>query len=204
MEDLHEIVTRARAFAVEAHGPQLYSGVPYVHHLDMVRRVLLRFKADATPEFQAAALLHDVIEDTPRNYSDVERAFGAQVAELVYLLTDELGRNRHERHAKTYPKIKGHYMATTLKLADRIANVEHSIQAGDEPHLSMYRREHFDFLAGVGPEGPEDMWSHLTWLMNKQAFKAPENCWVTDADLACVGCGNRPSRPYCNLSPALS
>lgn len=202
METLEDKAIRARQFADEAHGAQLYDGRPYMFHLEQVYGMLLRFKVQ-TDELLIAAILHDVIEDTALNFSDLNREFGPLVAELVYAVTDELGRNRHERHFKTYPKIKALPLSITLKLADRIANVEHSIRAGNRDKFLMYRREHFEFLAGIGPAGPISMWKHLEDLMKLEPFKAPENCGFYDQDLACLGCGNRRSnKAYCNLSPA--
>lgn len=154
----------ARKFAVEAHGAQLYGDRPYSYHLDRVHDVLVRFGQTQT-ELLTAGILHDVIEDTATNYSDVKLGFGFEVAELVYAVTDELGRNRQERHAKTYPKIKALSGAIVLKLADRIANVEHSVAQGDDGKLSMYRKEQEGFRTGVGPAGPHLMWAHLDRLL---------------------------------------
>ncbi len=196
-----EFIMEARRFAEKAHGNQRYGGQPYVFHLDQVAYVLTRFNR-IQPEIQAAAFLHDTLEDTATNYNDILKPFGQEVAELVYAVTDEIGRNRLERHEKTYPKIAAFPEAIPLKLADRIANVEHSIRSGDGGKLDMYRREHprfMDHLAAAG--GPIPMWDRLAALLKMTPFKAPNNCDVVDADLACMGCGNRRgSRPYCLVS----
>lgn len=163
METTEEKVQRAKDFADVAHGAQRYGDHPYVYHLQKVYNVLLQFKV-GTEELLCAAILHDVLEDTPTNFSDVFRAFGPEVAELVYAVTDELGRNRGERHAKTLPKIKAMPLAVTLKLADRIANVEHSIDTMDVGKLSMYRREHQEFKEALSVHGHQAMWNYLDGL----------------------------------------
>ncbi len=193
----------ARNFAHEAHGRQRYGSEPYGFHLEQVRLVLERFSI-VDPEFQQAALLHDVIEDTPRNYNDVKKAFGERVAELVYAVTDELGRDRVERHIKTYPKIVATPGAVVIKLADRIANVEHSLRSGDDQKLWMYRNEHHGFrtsLSTIPDRDNNSMWKWLDQIVGLKPFKAPEGCGSIDADLACLGCGNRQTGPYCNLAP---
>lgn len=158
----HDIVRRAREFAARAHAQQTYGDKLYIYHLEQVEFTLARFGQNS-PELQAAALLHDTLEDTPTNYNDLKVQFGYTVAELVYAVTDELGRNRAERHAKTYPKIAGVPDATTLKLADRIANVEHSIMTVDRNKLAMYQKEHLDFLVALCHAGcgPPAMWGYL-------------------------------------------
>jgi (p)ppGpp synthase/HD superfamily hydrolase len=164
-ETFDERLLRARQFADVAHGGQRYGEHQYNYHLEKVYRTLLRFKV-GSDELLIAAFLHDVLEDTPTNFSDVFRAFGPEVAELVYAVTDELGRNRGERHAKTYPKIRELPQAVTLKLADRIANVEHSIYTMDVGKLSMYRREHQEFHEALGAHGPARMWEELEILFD--------------------------------------
>jgi (p)ppGpp synthase/HD superfamily hydrolase len=76
---------------------------------------------------QMAGWLHDVLEDTATSKTELVRNFGEEIADIVYRVTDEPGADRTERKRKTYRKIRGHYNATTVKLCDRIANVEASL-----------------------------------------------------------------------------
>lgn len=163
---------RARLFAEAAHAGQTYDLYPYTYHLGQVVSVLEKFHWDE-PEMLCAGWLHDSIEDTNTSYNDIKNEFGEVVAELVYAVTNELGRNRKERNERTYPKIRGNERATALKLADRIANVEHgSINGGKD---EMYRKEFesFQFYLRPMPDertGPEDeritrMWKHLGRLL---------------------------------------
>lgn len=50
------------------------------------------------------------------------------MAEIVFCVTNEQGRNRKERIKRTYPKIRNNRWAQFVKLCDRIANVEHSLE----------------------------------------------------------------------------
>ncbi len=77
-----ELIRRAYEFARHAHGEQRRaSGEPYIQHTLAVADILAGLNLD--PETVAAAILHDVVEDTAVGVADVERAFGAAVARLV-------------------------------------------------------------------------------------------------------------------------
>lgn len=162
-------VTRAKLYAQIAHTGQVYSEeVPYTVHLQQVVDVLGRFNVDSD-DMICAAWLHDTIEDTRISYNDISTRFGVPVAELVYAVTNELGRNRKERTAKTYPKIRENPDAVTLKLADRIANVEYGIANGGK--ADMYRTEYPDFRAGLHSDQHRDnpvlcrLWAYLDILL---------------------------------------
>ncbi len=159
--------TKAKHFAELVHAGQRYNDeVPYTVHLEAVVAVLARFgTTDAT--MVCAALLHDAIEDTNTSYGDILKRFGVEVAELVFAVTSELGRNRSERNRKTYPKIfnAGHD-AIKLKLADRIANVEYGMANGGKSN--MYAKEFEGFRVGLYDEADTDlqtMWTYLGRLL---------------------------------------
>lgn len=133
-----KLYREARMVAVKAHGVQDYDGIfPYQKHLDDVVAVLKRFGFSG--KYVVAGYLHDAIEDGGVSYNKIKTYFGIEVAEMVFCVTDELGRNRKERKAKTYPKIASNKDAIIIKLADRIANIEHGGKIG------MYRKEYQDF-----------------------------------------------------------
>ena len=136
----HEL---AKAFASMMHLGQRYGTDPYDFHLEQVEKVLESFGFH-DEQLLAAAWLHDVIEDTPATYGMVRHGFDERIAEIVYAVTDEYGRNRKERHAKTYPKIKANKDALIIKLADRIANVESARDSGSSL-FAMYAKEWREF-----------------------------------------------------------
>src|SRR5690606_5402490 len=84
------IEERARAFATAAHGAinqkRKYSGEDYIVHPIAVAEIVRSVRH--TPNMIAAALLHDTVEDTPIELSDINDEFGYDIAELVYWLTD--------------------------------------------------------------------------------------------------------------------
>ena len=157
----------AKRFAGIAHHKQRYGTNPYTYHLEQVEMVLNRFGFSTDVRLRIAAWLHDVIEDTPFSYDQIKFGFGAEVADVVYAVTNEMGRNRQERYAKTYPKIKDNEKALILKLSDRIANVEFSKGTNTE-YINMYSREMPFFEAALYVKSDdkriETMWQYLKSL----------------------------------------
>lgn len=150
----------AKFFATVKHGDQHYAGIPYTHHLQSVEYVLRRFGIESH-EMLTAAWLHDVCEDCGVKKKEIKEMFGSEVAELVDAVTNVPGPNRKVRAALTYPKIRALPLAVTLKLADRIANVEHG---GDL--VEMYAKEYEDFKRALYTQGQnEEMWAHLDKLL---------------------------------------
>jgi len=149
------------ANAIHTDANQLYDGKAYVTHLQDVVNVLMDF--DVTDRsILAAAYLHDIMEDCKVPRSVLDELFGVDVGMLVWCVTDEEGVNRKERKAKTYGKIKANDNAVAIKLADRIANVEHSIQSKNIRMFKMYRKEMADFTAALyTPNLLESMWNRL-------------------------------------------
>jgi (p)ppGpp synthase/HD superfamily hydrolase len=80
----------ALAFALAAHGDQTRKGstVPYVSHLLQVSGLVFEHGGDIVQA--TAALLHDVVEDTPATIEEVAAAFGPEVAGIVADCTDTL------------------------------------------------------------------------------------------------------------------
>ncbi len=129
---------RALAFARARHGEQTRRGsdTPYWVHLVRVALELAQW-GEADPVLVQAALLHDVVEDTPTTLNEVTEGFGVQVGVLVDWLTAPHSSDR-EATAHYYLRLleDGPRDSHTLKLADRTDNLR-SIQAlvmrtGDE------------------------------------------------------------------------
>lgn len=169
------LVTEAKAIKLvtEQHIAKPYDeGYPYFHHLYQVVSILKEMGFDTDQELILAGWLHDAIEDTGVSYKDVLEGFGNGVADLVYAVTDELGKNRKEKKLKTLPKIReAGTRAISLKLADRLANVRWGI-ANESDQLSMYKKEFDGFEAALLIGREEDttfreakMWAALSSLI---------------------------------------
>jgi len=153
----------AEMFAKGAHAGQKYGKMPYTYHLAAVCQVTKEF-SQSLP-VQIAAWLHDTIEDTAVVYNDIKMIFGEDVAELVYAVTDELGRNRFERKEKTLKKCRQTGKeAVALKLCDRIANMRFS-QKDDRGHYQMYLKEaqFFHDMLHNPVDKLDDLWDELDY-----------------------------------------
>lgn len=140
---MNQRIEKARIFAQTWHGEQKYGEEPYIKHLDHVYEIATKFELNET--IQIATYLHDILEDTECTFEKIWKQFGWEVAQLVFLVTDELGRNRQERKQKTYSKIRSNPDAILLKLCDRIANIDASSRNNQEL-FQMYKNEHEEFL----------------------------------------------------------
>jgi len=123
------LVTKAYTVARDAHAwIKRLSGEPYIVHPVRVLEFLMMLKPDAAS--MQAALLHDVIEDTPMTYEDVKELFGEEVAELCEWLVKVskvrfTGEERHlETLKKTFLAMGKDLRVIFIKLADRIHNIQ--------------------------------------------------------------------------------
>ena len=122
-------VARAVEFAVRHHGGQTRpTGAPYAEHLLEALEVLVRGAGVTDPDILQAAVLHDVVEDTPCTIDDVRGEFGARVAELVGWVTKptpEEGSDRRAAKEAYLGRLKdAPDDAVLVKLADRASNVQ--------------------------------------------------------------------------------
>ena len=96
------------------------------------------------------------------------KRFGLRIADWVYNVTNELGKNRKERAEKTYPKIATCEFSTFIKLCDRLANTKHNSTKGGTL-MGMYRTEYTHFRAVLKKTGMfEQMWAELDALYGWQ------------------------------------
>ncbi|MEM1262428.1 MAG: bifunctional (p)ppGpp synthetase/guanosine-3',5'-bis(diphosphate) 3'-pyrophosphohydrolase [Pseudomonadota bacterium] len=124
-----ELVVRAYEFGAAAHeGQRRRSGEPYISHPVAVADILADLHIDG--EGIAAAILHDVIEDTPAVKDELAEKFGNDVAELVDGVTklDQVQfRSRAEAQAESFRKMLlamvEDIRVILVKLADRLHNM---------------------------------------------------------------------------------
>ena len=122
-------VGEAVKFALRFHGDQKRpTGAPYLEHLLEALEVLVRGAGITDPEVLCAAVLHDVVEDTPCTIAGVRAAFGDRVADMVAWVTKPDATDGADKKA-----IKEAYLAgltdapddaILVKLADRASNVQ--------------------------------------------------------------------------------
>jgi guanosine-3',5'-bis(diphosphate) 3'-pyrophosphohydrolase len=124
-----EAVERAYDLARRAHEGQLrLSGEAYLVHPVAVAEILVSLELDV--ETVVAALLHDVVEDTPITLAEIERDFGSEVAALVdgvTKLSQIKFRTSEEEQAGNLRKMllamAKDIRVILIKLADRLHNM---------------------------------------------------------------------------------
>jgi GTP diphosphokinase / guanosine-3',5'-bis(diphosphate) 3'-diphosphatase len=127
--DQVELVQEAYDFAFHAHdGQRRRSGEPYITHPVAVADLLADLKLDA--QTMMAAILHDVMEDTPNTKDEITSRFGSDVAELVDGVSklDQIQfRSRAEAQAESFRKMLlamvRDIRVIMVKLADRTHNM---------------------------------------------------------------------------------
>lgn len=144
--------------------------LPYSFHLKLVVNKSTKFKSIWKELYgdQKFAIMynacwgHDLIEDTRVSYNDIvkfltrgsvsdyTRSEAKEVAEIIFALTNNKGRNRSERaNANYYNLIRETPGAVFVKLCDRIANVEYGKLTGTSM-FDKYKQENREFLINLG------------------------------------------------------
>lgn len=127
----------AASFAARAHRHQLRKDgqTPYVAHPFRVCLIVRHVFGIDDPDYLAAALLHDTIEDTTTDFDDLEERFGPRVAGLVGTLSKDARLQEGEREkAYTAALAAADPAAKVAKLADMFDNLS------DSAHLSAKGR----------------------------------------------------------------
>ena len=141
---MSELLEKAKRYAIEWHGDQKrkYTGIPYWHHPEEVAQIVKSWGGDEAQ--QAAAFLHDVVEDTHATINDVRQEFGNDIAMMVGGLTDvsrpEDG-NRAFRKEMDRKHVAAQPARTQLvKLADLVSN-SIDITENDPNFARVYLKE---------------------------------------------------------------
>ena len=136
------LVAEAEAFAAEGHAGQIrnYSGLPYIEHPQAVAGLLR--EAGYDDEVQAAALLHDLLEDTGTTPEEIRDRFGERVAELVAVLSDDPSIEPYERRKDALREkvLAAGPDAIAVYAADKLSNVTDLRALYDEEGEEAARR----------------------------------------------------------------
>lgn len=175
MHSTPSLAIRAMIFAKDAHAlinhRRKYTGEPYILHPIAVAGIVNTVMH--SEEMLAAAFLHDTVEDTRVEISDIREHFGNEVAELVGWLTDVSTPNDGNREARKKLDrehiAKAPAAAKTIKLADLIDNT-HSIVSHDPKFAGVYLREKRALLE-VLREGDSELWAQADHLVKSSLLR---------------------------------
>jgi len=122
-----ELVARALAKARTEHAGQIRNGsggLPYIEHPRMVAATLAARDYDEAT--LAAALLHDVVEDSDTTVDELRAEFGDEIADLVAALSDdesiESYRDRKDEHRRRVAAVDDDD-ALAIYAADKLTNM---------------------------------------------------------------------------------
>lgn len=131
-------VEKAREYAIRHHGEQMFGEQPYYYHLDMVHAIAVKFGLGQ--EYEIAAYLHDLLEDTPVKKQELALEFGEEIADMVFCVSG-FGVNRQEKQKDIHNKLQTNIKSVNLKMCDRLANLRTSKL--NKPKLfQRYCKEH--------------------------------------------------------------
>ena len=153
----HKWTLDALAFALAAHGDQKrkYTKEPYIVHPVAVAQLVAQH--GGTVNMIRAALLHDTIEDCFVAHAMLLRQFGADVADMVYDLTerewpDEVNRaGRKSMECGRLSRVSAN--SQTIKVADLIDNTK-SIVEHDPGFARIYLVEKIALLKALDRANP--------------------------------------------------
>src|SRR6202161_2431310 len=147
-------IREAAEFGTSVHqGQKRLSGEPFIAHPVAAAAILADLRLDA--DTIVAAILHDVIEDTPTPKDQLAARFGADVAEIVDGVTklDQIKfKSREEAQAESFRKMLlamvRDLRVILVKLADRTHNMR-TIEAMPMPRRAAIARETLEIYAPI-------------------------------------------------------
>ncbi len=131
-KDERSLIRRSFEFARNAHeGIRRKSGEPYILHPLAVASILVSEMGLDDPTTIICALLHDVVEDTHYELSDIKREFGTVERNIIDGLTkisitemgDKMDSKQAENFRKIFLTISDDIRVILIKLADRLHNM---------------------------------------------------------------------------------
>lgn len=166
-------IIEAFNFAEKAHqGQKRKSGHDFIIHPVEVATHLARLELE--PTVIIAGLLHDVIEDTKFNFTDIEKKFGNEVSSIVSSLTkltadeNNLIENIDQKNMRRFlVSVAKDVRVMIIKLADRLHNVE-TLKYLDPEKRKKIAKETLSIHAPLAQKiGMND----LKWRLEDESFK---------------------------------
>ncbi|MBT8459725.1 MAG: bifunctional (p)ppGpp synthetase/guanosine-3',5'-bis(diphosphate) 3'-pyrophosphohydrolase [Boseongicola sp.] len=147
-----KLIEAAFNYGQEMHeGQKRHSGEPYFTHPVAVAAILTEQQLDDATII--TALLHDTIEDTRSTYSEIERLFGSEVAELVDGVTKLTNLQLSSSETKQAENFRKLFIAMSkdlrvilVKLSDRLHNMR-TIRSMRVDKQAQKARETMDIFA---------------------------------------------------------
>ena len=155
-KNIQTIYQETIAFAALKHGNQkMPTGLPYVVHLSNVAmEVFMAHKEEPNFNIEFAiqlALLHDVLEDTPLSFKELEDTFGNLVATGVLALTKNTSLDKKYQMQDSLARIvKQGSEVAIVKLCDRITNLQKPPVKWDKEKIKKYHLQAVTIAQALG------------------------------------------------------
>lgn len=170
---MNDILLLAKSLAKQRHQDQKYGEFPYHVHLDEVEKLASSYGYTA----RIVAQLHDILEDTSTDLTELHQEFGSCVAMAVSYVTDPDLPERVERKKVLNVRLsmlneedEASKLALIVKACDRLANVRASRLFSPE-RFDNYRHEHPAFKQAVYRKDLcEKIWWELDSLIDVGAY----------------------------------
>ena len=154
------LILKALEFAAVRHRTQLRKGLgrtPYINHPIQVASLLANDAGETDPVLLAAAILHDVIEDTVDSVqardeliSSIARIFGEEILFLTLEVTDDKTLEKKERKRLQVENASHKSVnAKKLKIADKIMNLRDIAENPPEDWQLQRISDYFDWAENV-------------------------------------------------------
>ena len=161
------VIEQATKIAIEAHKTQVrkHDGSPYIVHPCMVALKVAKYGFD--DEVIAAALTHDVLEDSDISEKELRDALGDSVVDIVKTVTYPKNLEwREKRVAYIQSVCEGSVGAKAVSVADKIHNLESLLETYEKEGPSLWKKFN---------RGREDkLWSEETLLYKlKEVWQHP-------------------------------
>jgi len=145
---------------------------PFINHPIQVAELISSVGGIQNENILCAAILHDIIEDTPTTFEEVKNAFGKEVALIVMECSDDKSLPKAERKRLQVTKVMYKSNSTKIvKLADKIANMN-DIIINPPKEWSMERKlAYFEWSKEVVDAGLRGINPGLEAMFNDTYFQ---------------------------------
>lgn len=147
------LLLRAASFAADRHRDQrrkTSEEVPYVNHPFAVASVLCDEGGVTDPELLAAALLHDMIEETATTTDELREAFGARIARIVAEVTDDKRLSTSQRKKlQVQQAAQASRDAQQIKIADKLCNLRDIIASPPADWPLFRKHQYFEWAKEI-------------------------------------------------------
>ena len=147
------LLLRAASFAADRHRDQRRKSneeMPYVNHPFAVASVLCDEGGVTDPELLAAALLHDMIEETVTTEDELRAAFGARIAKIVAEVTDDKRLSTSQRKKlQVQQAAQASTDAQQIKIADKLCNLRDIIASPPADWPLFRKHQYFEWAKEI-------------------------------------------------------